>query len=253
MPGTVVTFYSYKGGVGRSFALANVAVILAQWGYRVLAVDWDIEAPGLASYFTDYASHFSAGVLDFLKDCESDKPRNWDAYATELQIPDVSEPVYLMPASGSNLTDYTARLHSLDWDDLYEKHDFSARLENLRANWIDLFDVILIDSRTGITDFIGVTTAQLPDILVFFFTANNQSLDGCCDVVRRTMEARRKLPIDRPAILPLPVPARFDQKEEYDRAIFWRSTFTRKLEKFYEVWAPKDLDYVQLVDLYQRP
>ena len=45
--GQIVTCYSYKGGVGRSFTLANLAVILAQWRYRVLCVDWDLEAPGL--------------------------------------------------------------------------------------------------------------------------------------------------------------------------------------------------------------
>ena len=49
--GQVVTCYSYKGGVGRSFALANIAVILAQWNLRVLCVDWDLEAPGLDYYF----------------------------------------------------------------------------------------------------------------------------------------------------------------------------------------------------------
>ena len=45
--GEIVTFYSYKGGVGRSMALANVATLLSQWGYRILMVDWDLEAPGL--------------------------------------------------------------------------------------------------------------------------------------------------------------------------------------------------------------
>ena len=49
--GLVTTFYSYKGGVGRSFILANVAATLADWGYRVLCVDWDLEAPGLNKYF----------------------------------------------------------------------------------------------------------------------------------------------------------------------------------------------------------
>jgi Mrp family chromosome partitioning ATPase len=47
----VVTFYSYKGGTGRSMALANVAWILASAGNRVLAIDWDLEAPGLHRYF----------------------------------------------------------------------------------------------------------------------------------------------------------------------------------------------------------
>jgi MinD-like ATPase involved in chromosome partitioning or flagellar assembly len=55
--GEIITFYSYKGGTGRSMALANVAHILA-WriaapGKRVLAIDWDLEAPGLHKYFVD--------------------------------------------------------------------------------------------------------------------------------------------------------------------------------------------------------
>lgn len=53
MPGSVFTFYSYKGGVGRSFTLANVAVLLARWGNRVLCLDWDLEAPGLSDYFRE--------------------------------------------------------------------------------------------------------------------------------------------------------------------------------------------------------
>src|ERR1700760_237445 len=48
----IVTFYSFNGGVGRSMALANVAEILADWGYRVIMCDWDLEAPGLESYMT---------------------------------------------------------------------------------------------------------------------------------------------------------------------------------------------------------
>ncbi|MGC0347043.1 hypothetical protein RKD34_002623 [Streptomyces sp. SAI-218] len=49
--GRVITFYSYKGGTGRTMALANTAWILAANGKRVLAVDWDLEAPGLHRFF----------------------------------------------------------------------------------------------------------------------------------------------------------------------------------------------------------
>ena len=49
-PGKIVTFYSYKGGTGRTMALANVGWILAASGHRVLLVDWDLEAPGLHRY-----------------------------------------------------------------------------------------------------------------------------------------------------------------------------------------------------------
>jgi len=55
--GQIITFYSYKGGTGRSMALANVACLLAQRqpssGKGVLMLDWDLEAPGLHRYFRD--------------------------------------------------------------------------------------------------------------------------------------------------------------------------------------------------------
>ena len=47
----IITFYSYKGGVGRTLALANIGVLLAKRGKRVLLMDWDLEAPGLDRYF----------------------------------------------------------------------------------------------------------------------------------------------------------------------------------------------------------
>src|SRR5947208_1944895 len=50
----IVTFYSYKGGVGRTLALANIGVLLAKRGKRVLLMDWDLEAPGLDRYFGSY-------------------------------------------------------------------------------------------------------------------------------------------------------------------------------------------------------
>ncbi|KUO04833.1 hypothetical protein AQJ67_10040 [Streptomyces caeruleatus] len=50
-----MTFYSYKGGTGQTMALANTAWILAADGKRVLAVDWDLEAPGLHRFRADRA------------------------------------------------------------------------------------------------------------------------------------------------------------------------------------------------------
>ena len=51
---SIITFYSYKGGTGRSMGLANLAWILACCGRRVLVIDWDLEAPGIEKYFADY-------------------------------------------------------------------------------------------------------------------------------------------------------------------------------------------------------
>src|ERR1035437_7439600 len=46
----VFTFYSYKGGVGRSLAVMNVAYTLAGGGRHVLIVDMDLEAPGISGF-----------------------------------------------------------------------------------------------------------------------------------------------------------------------------------------------------------
>ena len=55
--GKIITFYSYKGGTGRSMALANAACWLVKKylarSQRVLMMDWDIEAPGLHHFFPE--------------------------------------------------------------------------------------------------------------------------------------------------------------------------------------------------------
>src|SRR5262245_48747170 len=78
--GRVLTFYSYKGGTGRSMAMANIAWILACQGKRVLMIDWDLEAPGLHRYFRpfliDDELSSSEGLVDLI-----------DRYATRVISP----------------------------------------------------------------------------------------------------------------------------------------------------------------------
>ena len=70
--GRIVSFYSYKGGVGRSMTLANVAWILASNGYRVLTIDWHLDAPGLHRYFAPFLLDpmllETPGLIEFLTD-----------------------------------------------------------------------------------------------------------------------------------------------------------------------------------------
>ena len=254
MSATVITFYSYKGGVGRSFALANVATILAQWGFKVLVVDWDIEAPGLENYFSRFSSKSCPGVIDFLEDCVADTPQSSSAYQIKLQLPEALGELTLMPAANiEKQKDYTAAVQRLNWDQLFAKHRFGERLENMRTEWLSAFDFIFVDSRTGVTDFSGITTVLLPDVLIFQFTANNQSLQGSCDVVRRAKEARQQLPLDRPALLTMPIPSRFEQREEYDRAQFWRQEFARQLSPFFADWVPESIEATRMVDVLSIP
>src|SRR4029077_17400270 len=74
-PGQIITFYSYKGGTGRTMALANLACLLARSDPasaptpRVLAIDWDFEAPGLHRYFQRYLAPNSAKRFQEVQGC----------------------------------------------------------------------------------------------------------------------------------------------------------------------------------------
>lgn len=58
-----VHFYGYKGGQGRSTVLVALAKVLADAGYRVLAVDADIEAPSLDAMFGVAAVDIGATLM----------------------------------------------------------------------------------------------------------------------------------------------------------------------------------------------
>jgi tetratricopeptide (TPR) repeat protein len=77
--GQIVTFYSFKGGTGRTMALANVAWILAASGRRVLVADWDLESPGLHRFFHPFMEtevRDAPGIIDLIRDYERAAIRN---------------------------------------------------------------------------------------------------------------------------------------------------------------------------------
>jgi len=65
-----ISFYSYKGGVGRTLVVANVAKFLARFGQKVFAVDFDLEAPGLHYKFAapegKVVPRPALGIVDYI-------------------------------------------------------------------------------------------------------------------------------------------------------------------------------------------
>ncbi|MCW8377089.1 FxSxx-COOH system tetratricopeptide repeat protein [Streptomyces justiciae] len=244
--GRIATFYSYKGGVGRSFLLSNSAVLLAQWGYRVLCIDWDLEAPGLHYYFRPYMDVPVTGLTDMaLAVREGERVGALD-HITPVALPDGAT-LDLIAAGGVG-NDYVPKLQSIDWEQLYLEHDFGNVLESWRERWLDAYDVILVDSRTGISDSGGICTAQLPHILAYTFTANQQNVDGVLDVVRRASVTRNSLPYDRSRLLTLPLLCRFDMSEEYERAAEWREKLRGELKPSYDAWVPDGSPVERVLD-----
>ncbi|WP_052745346.1 FxSxx-COOH system tetratricopeptide repeat protein [Streptomyces sp. WM6386] len=246
LDGKIVTFYSYKGGVGRSFLLSNTAALLAQWGYKVLCIDWDLEAPGLHYYFRPHMESPETGLVEMVLGARDGHTVDALGHITPVTFPDGSR-LDLIAAGGVG-GDYIPNVQGIDWDALYAERDFGNILEEWRRRWIDSYDVVLVDSRTGISDSGGICTAQLPHILAYAFTANQQNVDGVLEVVSRAAKARNGLPYDRSRLLTLPLLCRFDMSEEYERAAEWKDKLHPALRSSYNAWVPEGAAVERVLD-----
>jgi MinD-like ATPase involved in chromosome partitioning or flagellar assembly len=182
----ITTFYSFKGGVGRTMALVNVAVELANQGKQVLIVDFDLEAPGLDTFDLGRPDEPTPGVVDFVRGYldASRAPDASDYVFESSDSADNAGRLWVMP-SGSQDRGYAAKLASIDWNDLYEHHDGYLLFEDLKLQWRAALkpDYVLLDSRTGYTDVAGICTRHLPDAVVALFFPNDQNLRGLTRVV----------------------------------------------------------------------
>lgn len=193
----VVTFYSFKGGVGRTMSLVNVATQLALAAKKVLIVDFDLEAPGIPTFTLTTPKQESPGLVECI-----------NAYRSTGEAPNAVDYVYsahkfasggeilVMPA-GIHNANYSSRLNSIDWQKLYAEEDGYLFFEDLKRQWAQSIapDYVLIDSRTGHSDVEGICTRQLPDAVCLLFFPNDQNLQGLKKVVasiRSQNEVRKK-------------------------------------------------------------
>jgi tetratricopeptide (TPR) repeat protein/MinD-like ATPase involved in chromosome partitioning or flagellar assembly len=250
----IVTFYSYKGGVGRTFALANIGVVLAQQGKRVLLIDMDLEAPGLDRYFHEHSSFplpRNKGTIHLLHETAKSSGADWRAHLIKISAPKV-DCLDLLP-SGSAASYYAKRVQEFSWSRLFSEQHGGEILERWRVEWKQEYDFVLLDSRTGITDTGGVCTILLPDFLVIVFTANRGSLEGAIMIAEEAQRARRQLAVPRHPLTILPLPSRFDGRDEIDAASFWLELFSSELKPFYDDWLPKRFSPRQILELTKIP
>lgn len=243
--GEVVTFYSYKGGTGRTMALSNLAVLLARQHNStspVLMIDWDMEAPGLHHYFDLHEER--PGVLELFEACREQLGRRhrsagtdaatdsaapegealanevlaavgWQQYVSRV---DQSSQLYLM-RSGRFDDTYGERLAAMHWDDLFDSCPALFRcFADLMARH---FRYVLVDSRTGRTDSAGICTTLLPRKLVVVFTPNRQSLEGVEALVSRAAAYRSSHEDEQRPLLVYPLPSRIEMGDSTQRAQ-WR-------------------------------
>ncbi len=209
----IYTFYSFKGGVGRSMALANIAELLCARGRKVLIIDFDLEAPGLEHFFdVPEAIHSlqevlgQRGVINMLMSYKElralhsrlpspDKKASsrqgpfpfsiepFSNFVTEIYRQNDSGhgSLFIMPAgrrAGNELAYYVKQVDSFDWKDCLSNWEMEKFFDWFREEAQKTADIVLIDSRTGITEMGGICTHFLADVTVMFTSANYQSLKG---------------------------------------------------------------------------
>ena len=218
--GRIVTFYSFKGGTGRTMALANVAWILAANGKRVLVADWDLESPGLHKFFQPFMSPAVSdqpGIVDFIRRYEwgakelaqrikaagtgegagvtilqdaiagltRDHVGQVGRYTVQVNWPFQGNGGidFLTPGKQGNGVHVNA-LSALDWATLYDDLGGAGFFDALRAELKKSYDYVLIDSRTGLSDIGDTCTLHLPDMVVDCFTLTAQGMQGAAMVAQ---------------------------------------------------------------------
>lgn len=173
-PPIVATFYSLRGGVGRSTALAYTAHILSANRRKVVCVDMDLEAPGLAALFgCEKDVGDLQGVVSLL--VELDQGGNPDFASHLIPVPD-SDNIYLIPA-GLTTPDYVRKLRFIMPDAWYreKRNPLKLLLAGIKEKLPFKPDVILLDARTGITDINAPLLFNLADIAIVMFFPHPQA------------------------------------------------------------------------------
>ena len=170
-----ITFYSYKGGVGRSLALANIASRLSEYSRQVCLLDFDLEAPGLhykfSSYLYNRGIEINKGLVDYIYQFTNNG--NLPERIAEYSYSFLSQPrsyTTLIPAGNINSSDYWKKLSSIDWYNLLYENPSGLSF--------------LLDSRTGISEMSGITLSLLADEVVVVAANNRENLEGAKKIIK---------------------------------------------------------------------
>lgn len=187
-----IAFYAFKGGVGRTTALAHVAAILVRRGRRVVTVDLDLEAPGLGSAF-GLTPLPQKGIVDYFYE---------RAYIPEgiepiIAVTDIFSEVHFSDAPGRLFVVPTG---TLDLDYIAKVDDL--RPDKVNAQGEDLWsifyreineqlhpDVILVDSRTGFNEWGAFSLLRAADKAIIFLYPNEQNKQGI-DLLMQALSGR---------------------------------------------------------------
>jgi MinD-like ATPase involved in chromosome partitioning or flagellar assembly len=249
---SVIAFYSFKGGVGRTTALASFAIQRARTGETVVIVDLDLDAPGVGTLLgpatPDAAQQM--GVVDYLIESplQPELPLS-DYYHRFLDVPSSppgvsvagSGQIFVFPA-GSLDPDYLAILARLDLEPNSDAatHPLLQLLDRARNELKP--DWILLDCRAGLSEASGFALSGLANLTILLGTTSTQSWGGLRLVIERlgAQRVRRGLPQAECLVVQTMTPANAQTAELAESA--FRTEAEETFKEMYYAEDPTDED-----------
>lgn len=229
----VATFYSLRGGVGRSTALAYSAHVLAASGKKVVCVDMDLEAPGVTSIFgKEKDVEVDKGVVAILTDFDNGKDVDITSHLIKVST---ESDLYCLPAGIPN-AEYARKLRDLAFEHWYreDKNPLHQLINALKNNLPFQPDVILLDARTGISELNAPLLFDIADLSIIVFFPHPQAFEGTASLVKallssksgRTVNGQRLTPEPRFIVSPIPSSKAPEVVQKYQhRALEWVATW----------------------------
>jgi Mrp family chromosome partitioning ATPase len=170
---TFIHFYGYKGGQARSSVLALFGKLLADDGFKILAIDADTEAPSLDAMFGVQADRYSQSLMGLCGWAEEFAPI--PAAYTGKSGTGRLDVLPCRPRSEQFDLDFALLVATAPLDTrIYEK-----AAKNLLAQVerdVDPYDLVLIDHRTGIATSVLPLVSELPGPVVVFVRPDSNTI-----------------------------------------------------------------------------
>jgi len=195
-----VLFYSFKGGVGRTQTMLNMAKYLSkEQNKKILLVDFDIHAPGL-SYLAKFVANDKNNksyLLDFLLN-------SFEGKKSKLYMEEISDNLYLTPAYNINiikqchesLNQLSQYLYILKQSAQERKNNVSTVADTVLKYIIETiknehdFDYVFFDARTGMTEVSDILFSNFVDLKIIVSSFNEQNIGGTHSILELLAEQK---------------------------------------------------------------
>jgi MinD-like ATPase involved in chromosome partitioning or flagellar assembly len=201
----VVAFYGFRGGAGRTTTLAHVAALMASRQVQVVAIDLDLEAPGLHHVLACPPPEEDRGTLALLRAAATQGTSDALRLAPHIVKSglELGTPIRVLPA-GRLSAHYLERLEDLGvalWHVAETPSPLQLLLDQVKTELQP--QVILLDCRTGLSGLSASALFHVADVVVCFLPVSEQSLDGL-EVLLKGIKAAKLCRGGRPEVLIVP-------------------------------------------------